>query len=357
MKFRLATSAMARLSHNITAALLLASCSGFTVAATTSHLATVVTTVAVASDPAANDAREAPKKLLRAISKHIRNWELDKAGPKLDKALLDYPNSANIALLHGKFYYLSTPRLFSKAISEFDRAISLGLNDPEVYFYRASAKAQPTESYLARKNPDYAGAVDDFKHAQQLGSERDLRLQIVGALFDEGNYDEALTAANDYLKHHPQISLIPDMRMLKGKVLAELGRHEEALLSYKKAAKRYSYLDTLYYYRAVSLRALGKTKEAQAAINTGLSKKGRHQRELLYVRATVHYDLQQYSAAYGDYAVLWRNFNDWALPLLGCYNSLMQTDMGQQAGQYLDMAMQLDPQVVLHFNQQDLLKL
>ncbi|KFZ38717.1 hypothetical protein HR45_04660 [Shewanella mangrovi] len=307
--------------------------------------------------PSHSATQQVPATTLRSIQHDIRNWKLQPAGEKLQQALTQYPQSAQLALLQGKFCYLSEPRQFAAAINALNRAEELGLKDPELYFYRASAKSQPTEPYLMRKQPDYRGAVADFRRAAQLNSERDLRFNIVQALFEAGEYAQALDAANAFLKHKPSIALIADMRMLKGNILAELERHEEALVSYKKAKRQYGYLDKLYYFQAVSLLALNKLQQALEIVDTGIEKGRHHLRELHYIRGVILYQQAKYHAAFDEFSQAWQYQTKWALPLLGCYNSLIQAEQKLDPTRFLDQALALDPMVVIHFHQQDLLKL
>ncbi len=298
------------------------------------------------------------KRAVKQIHKDIYDWKLDEAQQLLHKMIPRYPNSAELALQQGKYYYIKEPRQFAKAIAEFDRAEQLGLTDPELYFYRASAKSQPTESYLKKQHPDYAGALDDFRRAQQLHSERDLRFNIVGVLYEDGKYQQALTAIDDLIYDKPNALLKPDFYMMRGNIQAQLGQHEAALTSYDVAAKQYSYLDSLYQFKAVSLLALRRTDEALAAVNTGLSKnKGHNKRQLYFVRGMIHYQRREFSDALSDFSMSWRYNQQWALPLLGCYNSVMQSEYPAEADKFLELALTLDPSVVLDFNQQDLLKL
>ncbi|WP_417763898.1 hypothetical protein [Shewanella sp.] len=298
------------------------------------------------------------KQAVKQIDKNLAKWELVEAQHLLDEMLPRYPDSAELALVHGKFLYVNEPRQFAKAIAEFDRAEQLGLRDPELYFYRASAKSQPTESYLKKQHPDYAGALDDFHQAQQRHSKRDLRFNIVDVLYEDGKYQQALAAVDNLIYDSPRNMLIYDFYITRGNIQAQLGQHDEALQSYRVAEKQYHYLDKLHLFKAVSLLALDRTEDALTAVNEGLSKpKGHNKRQLYYVRGMIHYQRHEFAEAFTDFSDSWKYAQQWALPLLGCYNSIMQTDLNITPDRFLDLALKLDPNVVLHFNQQDLLKL
>ncbi|WP_412501001.1 tetratricopeptide repeat protein [Shewanella chilikensis] len=300
--------------------------------------------------------QKVPNSEVKVIQKLIFERKMAEAAPRLDTAMANYPDSGRLAFLLGQLYYFSNLPNYPKAVAAYDKAELMLSEDPELYFFRAAAKAQVLSAYSQRQSPDYVGALADYRKAEALGSERDLRLDIARAIYETRNYSAALEQINRYLNNKPQ--LWADGQMLKGNILAQMGQHEAALKSYQRAARQYDYLDKLQFYQAVSLRALGQSDEALAQLDKGLKRQGRAYLQLVYLKAMLSYEQKQYQEAALLYQQLIERRRDWALPLLGYYNSLSQ--MGEapiSISHILDLALKLDPEVVVHFHQQDLLRL
>ncbi len=297
-----------------------------------------------------------PASEIKVIQKLIFERKMAEAAPRLDAAIENYPDSGRLAFLLGQLYYFSNIPNYPKAVAAYDKAEPMLSKDSELYFFRAAAKAQVLSAYSQRLRPDYAGALADYRKAEALGSERDLRLDIARTLYETRDYPAALEQINRYLNNKPQ--LWADGQMLKGNILAQMGQHEAALKSYKRAARQYDYLDKLQFYQAVSLRALGRSDEAMAQLDKGLKRQGRAYFQLVYLKAMLSYEQKQYQEAALLYQQLIERRRDWALPLLGYYNSLSQIGEAPiSISHILDLALELDPEVVILFHQQDLLRL
>lgn len=146
-----------------------------------------------------------PASEIKVIQKLIFERKMAEAAPRLDAAIENYPDSGRLAFLLGQLYYFSNIPNYPKAVAAYDKAESALSKDSELYFFRAVAKAQVLSAYSQRLRPDYAGALADYRKAEALGSERDLRLDIARTLYETWDYPAALEQINRYLNNKPQL--------------------------------------------------------------------------------------------------------------------------------------------------------
>ncbi len=160
---------------------------------------------------------------------------------------------------------------YEEAEELYNRTIELNSTDESVRFYVTNAWIGKGNALtkLGRQNE----SLRAFDKAIELDpSQANQALTDKGnALLDAGRYEEALQAYDKAIQEAPEFASHKAL-VGKGRVLDEMGKHGEAVKAYEEALKDYDHFLTMYptdgeiwYNKGTTLKALGRTSEADEA--------------------------------------------------------------------------------------------
>lgn len=148
-------------------------------------------------------------------------------------------------------------------IAGVTRQLAATPTDAQLYLQRAE---------LFRQDADWQAALADCDTAQPLDATLDAALLRGRILLDAGRPADALPVLDGYLSRHPQHT---QAWVCRARVLTRLSRHDAAIADYREALQRNPQPEPdLVQECADALAARGKTADAVAVLDAGLTKLG-----------------------------------------------------------------------------------
>lgn len=197
------------------------------------------------------------EKQVKDYSMAIQNKDYEKAINLMNKLILDNPNSFGPYQGRGNAYFLL--KKYNEAISDYNKAISLGCQEVEIYAWkslsfaeigeydialevanqaiqdRSDANLYNARAYILNKKEKYDDALEDCNKAISLDNKRPNFYKNKGvAYFGKGQHDKAMEQFNKAISINPEYSYAYSER---GKLFAKLNKNENAINDYKKACE------------------------------------------------------------------------------------------------------------------------
>jgi tetratricopeptide (TPR) repeat protein len=196
-------------------------------------------------------------RLLNAWQQAIKDKEYDKALIIANETINKYPNMATPYYGRANSYFML--KKYNEAISDYNKAISLGYKDVQIFVlksqsflylyeydiaietldqaldYKKDSSLFNLRAYAFYKKGDYDKALDDCNKAIALDYSKPNPFKNRGlAYLGKGQYNKAIEQFNKSISIDPTYAYAYSGR---GETLLKLGKTENALLDFKKACE------------------------------------------------------------------------------------------------------------------------
>ena len=164
---------------------------------------------------------------------------------------------------NNKGFALNELKRYEEALAALDRSLTLDTNVASIWNNRANALLGMSLHAQPQVKPALlAEALHAYDRALALDPAFAHPWSGKGAILNMlGRFEDALAALNRALQLDPNVPITWTDR---GNALLQLGRYEDALISYDQAL-RFGDSAVRWQMRAITLHALGRTTEAEAA--------------------------------------------------------------------------------------------
>lgn len=207
-----------------------------------------------------------------AIKKAYRHWdnfadsncsdldEIDTAITYCSLATKINPQNAAAYALRGSMY--NYKHWHKRAFRDLNKALSLGLNDEDVYYELGFAHLLCEE---------YSQAVNNFSNAIELNPNSYILWFFRGCTFDDMDlYDKAIPDLKIALSLNPNdtdtLDRLSNAYLKRGHLYLKAGRNLEAVDDYTKATNTKDFIVEAYEGRATAFTNLGRVDESTADI-------------------------------------------------------------------------------------------
>ncbi|WP_017302168.1 tetratricopeptide repeat protein [Nodosilinea nodulosa] len=194
---------------------------------------------------------------------------------------------------------------FEEAISDFDQAETLAINDASTYAYVLTCRA-----VIYIQLGKYSEAIPDLEQVVALSADDPKATAQAYVLrgfihTESGQYEEAISAFDQAITTAPEnIDVAPYAYLGRGSALSGLGRYEEAISEYDRAVNLKPNYSLAYLNRGTVLQTLGRLSEALEAFDRSIQINqdwGAVNISSAYnYRAAIYIQLGKYSEAISD---------------------------------------------------------